>query len=98
MRSNNTQRIIKEIARKHGYTEKEISDMVKTPFEFLAKIMREADRENLEFPSVRIKYFATFYCSEDRKEFFRRVKKRNDNARARGTTRAIINPVFTDGD
>jgi len=100
MRSNNTQRIVKEIAREYGYTEKEISDIVKAPFEFLAKTMREANRETLEFPSVRIKYFATFYCSEDRKKYFEKVKLKVDARRERNLgTRATIIPVYptTDG-
>jgi hypothetical protein len=100
MRSNNTQRIVKEIAREYGYAEKEISDIIKLQYEFLANIMRKANRENLEFPSVRIKYFATFYCSEDRKKYFEKVKLKVDARRERNLgTRAAIIPVYptTDG-
>lgn len=98
MKSLQSQRIIKEIAREHGYTEKEILDMVKNPFDFLVDIMRNSDRENLEFPSVRIKYFATFYCSELRKKYFRNLKKKVDARRELQSKRADIIPVFTEGN
>ena len=97
MKSSNTEAIVKSIAREYGYSEREIFDMIKAPFDLLAKVMREADRESLDFPSVRIKYFATFYCSEDRKKYFKKLKEYRDNAAARREiygTRAEITPVF----
>lgn len=99
MKSSNTEAIVKSIAREYGYSEREIFDMIKAPFDLLAKVMREADRETLEFPSVRIKYFATFYCSDNRKKYFKKKKELSDARRARNLgTRATIIPVYpTDG-
>lgn len=97
MKSLNSQAIIKKIAREYGYSEKEIYDIVKTPFEFTAKVMREADRENAEFPSIRIKYFLTFYCSKERKEFFKNLnKKLKQDAGNPIRTRETIIPVLPD--
>lgn len=100
MRSTNTEKIVKSIAREYGYAEREIYDIVKAPFDFAAKIMKEADRDNLEFPSIRIKYFATFYCSEERKNYFRKLKLKRDARRAAREaagigTRVTINKVYT---
>ena len=97
MKSLNSQAIIKKIAREYGYSEKEVYDIVKTPFEFTAKVMREADRENAEFPSIRIKYFLTFYCSKERKEFFKNLnKKLKQDAGNPIRTRETIIPVLPD--
>jgi len=100
MRSTNTETIVKSIAREYGYTEREIYDIVKAPFNFVAQIMKGADRENLEFPSIRIKYFATFYCSDERKKYFRKFKEKKDARRAAREaagygTRVTINKIFT---
>lgn len=101
MKSSSTQTIIKEIAREYGITEKEMSEIVNAPFNFLALTMKNADRENLDFPSVRIKYFATFYCSDERKKYYKKLKERREDADRRREvygTRATIIPVFTEGD
>lgn len=99
MRSENTKKIIKSIAYENNLTYEEVYEIVKAPFSFLVETMRSADRENLEFPSVRIKYFATFYCSENRKKYFKRIKERANATKERGvSTRAEIIPVFTEGD
>ena len=100
MRSTNTKNIIKEIAREHKYSEKEVEIMIKAPFDFLTQVMRNSDRDKLEFPSVRIKYFATFFCSETRKRYFKRLKNLVEDARRESIngTRAIITPVYAEGD
>ncbi len=101
MKSSNTQTIIKEIARENGLTEREMYDIVNAPFDFLALTMKNADRENLDFPTVRIKYFATFFCSDERKNYYKRLKERRENAAKRREiygTRATIIPVFTGDD
>ncbi len=94
MRSSNTQAIVRKISREYGYTDKEIFDMVRAPFNLVTETMREADRDNLEFPSIRIKYFLTFYCSEQRKEYFRRLRLKIQNGRREIITRREIIPVY----
>jgi nucleoid DNA-binding protein len=100
MRSSNTKQIIKELAREHKFSEKEMETLIRTPFDFLTETMRNADRDKLEFPSVRIKYFATFYCSETRKRYFKRIKKLVEDAGRESIsgTRAIITPVYPEGE
>lgn len=99
MRSDATKNIIKAIAYENNLTYDEVYEIVKAPFSFLVETMRNADREKLEFPSIRIKYFATFYCSEARKKYFKRLKERANARKEREiTTREEITPVFSEGD
>lgn len=95
MRSSNTQAVVKELSRKYGFTDREIFQMVRAPFEFVVETMRNSDRNNLEFPTIRIKKFVTFYCSEQRKEYFRKLRlKLQDGRRADFITRREIIPVY----
>jgi len=76
MRSNNTEKIVKKIAYDNDLTVKEIFDIIKTPFEFLTQVMWNVDRDAADFPSVRVKYFATFYCSRGRRKFYKNLNKK----------------------
>lgn len=69
------QRLIREIARERGYKEEEVAKIVNTPFLLVAETMRNSDRESVTFPSVRLTGFGLFFCSEKKKEFYRKRNK-----------------------
>ena len=73
--------IIKEISRSNGMREEHVEDMVNLPFEVLANVMRNSDRQTVTFPSVRLNGFGLFYCSEGRKEFYKKLNNK-ENERA----------------
>ena len=66
-------KIIKEIARSNGMREEHVEDMVNLPFEVLANVIKNSDRESITFPSVRLNGFGLFYCSEGRREFYKKL-------------------------
>ena len=88
MRSNRTSKIIKEIAYNHNFTEKEVYDMVMAPFNLVVEVMRNGDRNKVDFKSVRIISFGTFFMSQGRRNFFNKLnEKLNGEKLQSGTDR-----------
>lgn len=81
MNTKEEKKIIKEIAEKYNLTETEVSNICKSPFQFLVNVMQNADRDTVTFPSVRVPSFGIFYCTEGRREFY---KKLNSKLNGRG--------------
>lgn len=79
MQSKRTKDIIKALAYEFNMSEKEIYDIVKTPFDLLVTVIRNGVRETLDFPSVRIISFGTFYMSKKRREFFDKLNNKSNN-------------------
>jgi len=62
-------------AKKYGLTKQQLEDIMDSSFRFLRFVLKEkTDRENLDFPSVRIPYFGIFYCPEWLKNKLRKIK------------------------
>jgi len=90
MQSKAVKTLIKEIAVKYGFKEEEILEMVKTPFYLVSEVMRNSDRAALQFPSIRIPNFALFYCTEGRREFYKKLNSKNNegNSTDRGSDKS----------
>lgn len=69
-------KIIKEMSQETGYREEHIEDMVNLPFWFLSEVMKKSDRDSVTFPSVRLNGFGLFYCSEGRREFYKKLNNK----------------------
>ena len=79
MRNPELKRLIKLFAEKEGLTIVDIERIVNSPFEFQAYVMKElCNRDNLEFPSVRIPNFGIFYCPDWKKDQFRKVNNKKE--------------------
>lgn len=76
MQTKRTKDIIKALAYEYNMTEKEMSDIVRTPFDLVVDTMRNGSREEVNFPSVRIISFGTFYMSHGRKNFFKNLNSK----------------------
>lgn len=73
--------LIKEIAIKHKLSEDAITKIVRTPFEYTAYIMRNADKKKGWIPRIRLKYFLEFRCSEGRKNFYKQYYNNIENGK-----------------
>lgn len=69
-------KLIKDMSRETGYREEHIEDMVNFPFELLANVIKKSDRQIVDFPSVRLNGFGLFYCSDGRKEFYKKLNNK----------------------
>jgi len=76
MQSKRTKEILKELAYEFKMSEKEIYDIVKSPFDLVIEVMRAGDRDTVTFPSIRIIGFGTFYMTAKRKEYFTNLNAR----------------------
>ena len=74
MKHLRTRMLIKEVANEYGITAAEAEDIINVHFEFLRNTMSNTvDRSKNYFPSVRLKNFAVFYCTEYKKKQFEKV-------------------------
>jgi hypothetical protein len=77
MKSLAVKKIIKELSIEFKIPESDIEDIVKTPFFTVAETIRNSDRETIDFPSIRISGLGLFYCTEGRREFYRKLNNKN---------------------
>lgn len=87
MQSLRTKKIIKDLAYEYGLTERDVTAIVMTPFNLVTKVMRNGDRETLNFPSIRIISFGIFYMSNKRREYFKNLNERLSERRAQEVLR-----------
>jgi len=72
-------RLLKAVAKKRELSYRDIQRILAASFEFQATVMKnKCDRENLEFPSVRVPYWGIFYCADYTKNRLKRLNKRHD--------------------
>lgn len=80
MKHLKTKFLIKELAREEGLTAQGVENIISSHFEFVRFIMTEkVNREETYFPSVRLKNFAIFYCTENRKKWMKKLNSKNRN-------------------
>lgn len=72
-------RLLKSVAKKRELSYRDVQRILAASFEFQAKVMKnKCDRENLEFPSVRVPYWGIFYCADYTRDRLNRLNKRQN--------------------
>lgn len=74
-------KIVKELAKEYDLTYMETKEIVKSQFECVADVMRNGNREDMEFKSIRLPNFGIFRPMPGRVEFYKKLneKQRNDS-------------------
>lgn len=62
----NRQKIYREIEERTGIPRNKVEEAVKHQFSRTAELMRNANREKMEFPSIRLQYFGKFEANKKR--------------------------------
>lgn len=72
--------IVKELAKKYKMSQDDIITIVDSPFNFLASIMNNIDRKNINtYKNVKIPYLGKFFVTEKRKQKLIEKLKNIDN-------------------
>lgn len=71
----NRQKIYRQIEERTGIPRHKVEEAVKHQFSRTAELMASADRENQEFPSIRLQYFGKFEANKKR---IKHLQKDND--------------------
>jgi len=70
----NKQKIYEKIEERTGIPKHKVEEAVKHQFSRTAELMKSADREEMEFPSIRLQYFGKFEANK------KRIKHLQNNA------------------
>ncbi len=77
-------KLLKAVAKDNFLTLIEVERILKAPYEFQAMIMKtKCNREELDFPTVRVPFWGLFHCADYTKDRLKRLNKRHvrDNHR-----------------
>jgi nucleoid DNA-binding protein len=89
MKSGRVKKLIKDISIEFKIKEEDIENIVKSPFYTLSESIRNSNRETVNFPSIRISGLGLFYCTEGRREFYRKLNNKNkENGRDKSRDKA----------
>jgi len=80
MRTKRTREYIDETATEHGIRSTQVKEITDSMFEFVADIMSDGDRLNLNFPEIRLMKWGVFKVREGRRKHFERI---NDEKKIR---------------
>lgn len=59
-------KIYEDIEERTGVAKNKVKEAVKHQFSRTAELMASGDRENIDFPSIRLQYFGKFEANEKR--------------------------------
>jgi len=62
----NKQKIYEKIEERTGIPKHKVEEAVKHQFSRTAELMASGDREEMEFPSIRLQYFGKFEANKKR--------------------------------
>ena len=65
----NREKIYNRIEDQTGIPRNKVEEAVKHQFSRTAELMKSADRENKDFPSIRLQYFGKFEAKDKRIEY-----------------------------
>ena len=74
MRTKRTKGYIEETANEHGVRPSEVKDVADSMFEFVADVMADGDRVNLNFPEIRLMKWGIFKVREGRRKHFEKLR------------------------
>jgi len=84
MNTANTKQIITELAEKYGISKDQVRDVIVGTFRAVKYYMGSApDRDNLYFPTIRVKGLGSFACPDDMKYVLDKIvnKRRKEKER-----------------
>lgn len=68
-----------QLSKKYNIPLPDMIRICEIPMDFLADTMsKKADKKSLYFPSVRITGLGIFYCTNGKREFFRKLNEKNN--------------------
>jgi hypothetical protein len=70
IQSKEIDRLLEDIARKHGIHKNTVKMIVTTQFEVVKDTMKKVDSYNNYFPYIRLPYFCCFKVKKGKKDFF----------------------------
>ena len=77
MKHLKTKFLIKEIAKDEGLTTQDVERIIDSHFEFVRHVMSDkVVREETYFPSIRLKYFGIFFCTEKKKYWMKKLNSK----------------------
>lgn len=77
MKHLKTKFLIKEIAKDEELTTQDVENIISSHFEFVRYCMtEEVDRNTNHFPSIRLRNFGIFFCTEGRKKQMEKLNNR----------------------
>ena len=78
MRHVETKFLIRELAKEEELTTRSVENIISSHFEFVRHVMGEkVNREDNYFPTVRLKNFGVFYCTDSRKKWMKKLNSKN---------------------
>ncbi len=78
MQSKSVKKIINELSKKYDLSEDVTYKICRSSFDLLHHVISTSDRSTLNFPSVRIPNFGVFYCTEGRRNFYKKLNNKNN--------------------
>jgi hypothetical protein len=77
MRDPEVKTLIKFLSNKYGLTQEHMEEILDSPFEFLANVLKtKADSSKLIFPSVRIPFFGFFSFPPGSRKGLEKIRER----------------------
>jgi len=73
------EKVYKEISEQTDIPAHKVEEAVKHQFSCTAELMKSGDRENLDFPSIRLQYFGKFEADERVVKHIQRNANKDEN-------------------
>ena len=78
MRTKRTREFIDEVAKNNNLRTDEATEIVESFFRFTAEAMADGNKNTMEFDQIRLMKWGVFKVKEGRKNFFKRLKEKQD--------------------